>query len=34
MTHMEFAHPYFGAFMFIVTFGAFGANCMASKICK
>ena len=27
MTHMEFAHPYFGAFvMFIVTFGAFGAT--------
>ena len=24
MTHMEFAHPYFGAFvMFLVTFGAF-----------
>ncbi|MFA9238475.1 MAG: NAD(P)H-quinone oxidoreductase subunit 3 [Candidatus Paceibacteria bacterium] len=27
MTHMEFAHPYFGAFvMFIVTFGTFGAT--------
>ena len=27
MTHMEFAHPYFGAFvMFIVTFGAFSAT--------
>ena len=27
MTHMEFAHPYFGAFvMFIVTFGVFGAT--------
>ncbi|QKF78832.1 NAD(P)H-quinone oxidoreductase subunit 3 [Arcobacter defluvii] len=27
MTHMEFAHPYFGAFvMFLVTFGAFGAT--------
>ena len=27
MTHMEFAHPYFGAFvMFIVTFGAFCAT--------
>ena len=25
MTHMEFAHPYFGAFvMFVVTFTAFG----------
>ena len=27
MTHMEFAHPYFGAFiMLIVTFGAFSAT--------
>ena len=27
MTHMEFAHPYFGAFvMFVLTFGAFFAT--------
>ena len=32
MTHMEFAHPYFGAFvMFIVTFGAFGATVWLSR---
>lgn len=32
MTHMEFAHPYFGAFvMFIVTFTAFGATVWLSR---
>ncbi len=32
MEHMDFAHPYFGAFvMFIVTFGAFTATTMASR---
>ncbi len=32
MTHMEFAHPYFGAFvMFIVTFGAFWATVWLSR---
>ena len=32
MTHMEFAHPYFGAFvMFVVTFGAFGATVWLSR---
>ncbi|CAI8206351.1 MAG: NAD(P)H-quinone oxidoreductase subunit 3 [Sulfurovum sp.] len=32
MTHMEFAHPYFGAFvMFVVTFSAFIATVAASR---
>ena len=32
MTHMEFAHPYFGAFvMFLVTFGAFSATVWLSR---
>ena len=32
MTHMEFAHPYFGAFvMFLVTFGAFMATVWLSR---
>jgi NADH-quinone oxidoreductase subunit A len=32
MTHMEFAHPYFGAFvMFIVTFTAFSATVWLSR---
>ena len=32
MTHMEFVHPYFGAFvMFIVTFGAFSATVWLSR---
>ena len=32
MTHMEFAHPYFGAFvMFLVTFGAFIATVWLSR---
>uniref|UniRef100_UPI004048B13C NAD(P)H-quinone oxidoreductase subunit 3 n=1 Tax=Aliarcobacter sp. TaxID=2321116 RepID=UPI004048B13C len=32
MTHMEFAHPYFGAFvMFIVTFVAFSATVWLSR---
>jgi NADH-quinone oxidoreductase subunit A len=32
MTHMEFAHPYFGAFvMFILTFGAFIATTTLSR---
>jgi len=32
MEHMDFAHPYFGAFiMFIVTFGAFTATTMLSR---
>ena len=32
MTHMDFAHPYFGAFvMFIVTFGAFIATVWLSR---
>jgi len=32
MEHMDFVHPYFGAFvMFIVTFGAFTATTMASR---
>lgn len=32
MTHMEFAHPYFGAFvMFVVTFGAFIATVAAAR---
>ena len=33
MTHMEFAHPYFGAFvMFLLTFGAFTATTAAARI--
>ena len=32
MTHMEFVHPYFGAFvMFLVTFGAFSATVWLSR---
>ena len=32
MTHMEFAHPYFGAFlMLILTFGAFIATTVAAR---
>ena len=32
MTHMEFAHPYFGAFvMFVVTFSAFIATVAAAR---
>jgi len=32
MTHMEFAHPYFGAFvMFVVTFTAFSATVWLSR---
>jgi NADH-quinone oxidoreductase subunit A len=32
MEHMDFAHPYFGAFvMFVITFGAFTATTMASR---
>ena len=31
MTHMEFAHPYFGVVMFIVTFTAFGATVWFSR---
>jgi NADH-quinone oxidoreductase subunit A len=32
MEHMDFAHPYFGAFvMFLITFGAFTATTMASR---
>ena len=32
MTHMEFTHPYFGAFvMFLVTFGAFSATVWLSR---
>ncbi|MFZ9659760.1 MAG: NAD(P)H-quinone oxidoreductase subunit 3 [Arcobacteraceae bacterium] len=32
MEHMDFAHPYFGAFvMFVVTFVAFTATTMASR---
>ena len=32
MTHMEFTHPYFGAFvMFLVTFGAFMATVWLSR---
>ncbi|HIP13282.1 MAG TPA: NAD(P)H-quinone oxidoreductase subunit 3 [Arcobacter sp.] len=32
MEHMDFAHPYFGAFvMFVVTFGAFTATTMLSR---
>lgn len=32
MTHMEFVHPYFGAFvMFLVTFGAFSATVCLSR---
>ena len=32
MTHMEFVHPYFGAFvMFLVTFGAFMATVWLSR---
>ena len=32
MEHMDFAHPYFGAFiMFIATFGAFTATTMLSR---
>jgi len=32
MTHMEFAHPYFGAFvMFVVTFTAFTATVWLSR---
>jgi NADH-quinone oxidoreductase subunit A len=32
MEHMDFAHPYFGAFvMFVLTFGAFTATTMASR---
>jgi NADH-quinone oxidoreductase subunit A len=32
MEHMDFAHPYFGAFiMFIVTFGAFTATTALSR---
>lgn len=32
MTHMEFAHPYFGVFvMFVVTFSAFIATVAASR---
>ncbi len=32
MEHMDFAHPYFGAFvMFLLTFGAFTATTMASR---
>ena len=32
MEHMDFAHPYFGAFvMFVITFSAFTATTMASR---
>ena len=32
MEHMDFAHPYFGAFvMFVLTFGAFTATTIASR---
>lgn len=32
MTHMDFAHPYFGAFiMFVVTFSAFAATVWLSR---
>ncbi len=32
MEHMDFAHPYFGAFVFFVlTFGAFTATTMAAR---
>ena len=32
MEHMDFAHPYFGAFvMFVVTFGAFTATTMLAR---
>ena len=32
MEHMDFAHPYFGAFiMFVLTFGAFTATTMLSR---
>ena len=32
MEHMDFAHPYFGAFiMFVVTFGVFTATTMLSR---
>lgn len=32
MTHMEFAHPYFGAFvMFVITFVAFSATVWLSR---
>ena len=33
MTHMEFTHPYFGAFfMFILTFGAFIATVFLARL--
>ncbi len=33
MTHMDFAHPYFGAFvMFVLTFGAFIATVFLARL--
>ncbi len=33
MTHMDFSHPYFGAFfMFVLTFGAFIAAVQIARI--
>jgi NADH-quinone oxidoreductase subunit A len=33
MTHMDFAHPYFGAFvMFVLTFGAFIATVALARL--
>ncbi len=33
MSHMDFAHPYFGAFvMFLLTFGAFIATTMLARL--